>query len=133
MGSPASSYKCTSGSLAPNPDDCGSFLICDHQKYVTFKCATGQHFDSKLKVCNFPHAANCIANYGQGSTPINTDRPSWNNDISGGDHLLQHLLHICEDKHIFCAGIEMYCHEENVDWMNKNCQKTCGKCLSGKT
>ena len=40
-------------------------------------------------------------------------------------------LQICEDKRSDCAGKEMYCHGGNADWMNKNCPKTCGKCLSG--
>ena len=46
---------------------------------------------------------------------------------------IQPPLQICEDKQSICAGIQMFCHGENVDWMNKNCQKTCKKCPSGKT
>ena len=42
-------------------------------------------------------------------------------------------LQICEDKRNDCGGKEMYCHGGNEDWMNKNCPKTCGKCLTGKT
>ena len=42
-------------------------------------------------------------------------------------------MQICEDKQTVCAGIQMICHGENADWMNKNCQKTCKKCPSGKT
>ena len=72
---PASSYKCTSGSLAPNPDDCGSFLICVHEKYLTGKCSTGLHFDSKINACNYPDAAKCSVNSGQGSSAIDTYRP----------------------------------------------------------
>ena len=65
-----SSSNCTSGSLAPHPNDCGSFLICNHRKYVTLKCAAGQHFDSKIKACTFPHRANCHAS--------NSNQPPWN-------------------------------------------------------
>ena len=47
------------GVLVPNPGDCGSFLICVHKKFITQSCQSGLHFDSKIKSCNFPEAANC--------------------------------------------------------------------------
>ena len=37
----------------------------------------------------------------------------------------------CEDKNSDCSGKEMYCHGNHAAWMNTNCQRTCGKCLSG--
>ncbi len=77
-----------------------------------------------------------------GSQYGNNDNAPWNNDNSGYDHNfnnpgrapwdIQPPLQICEDKHSDCAGKEMYCHGGNSNWMNRNCKKTCGKCLSGK-
>ena len=58
---------------------------------------------------------------------MNDDIPPWLRNRS------QPPLQICEDKRSDCAGKEMYCHGGNEDWMNKNCPKTCGKCLTGKT
>ena len=45
--------------LAPNPNDCSSFLICNHGKYEAIPCPSGLHFDYKIKTCNAPEAANC--------------------------------------------------------------------------
>jgi len=47
------------GVLVPNPGDCGSFLICVHEKFIAQSCQSGLHFDNKIKACNFPEAANC--------------------------------------------------------------------------
>ena len=55
------------GVLVPNPGDCGSFLICANKKFVTQPCASGLHFDTKIKSCNFPEAADCNGSSDSGS------------------------------------------------------------------
>ena len=37
----------------------------------------------------------------------------------------------CEDKHSDCSGKDMHCYGNHAAWMNTNCQRTCGNCLSG--
>lgn len=49
----------TEGALVPNPDNCGQFLVCNHQKFLAFPCASGLHFDDKIKACNTIEAAQC--------------------------------------------------------------------------
>ena len=39
--------------LAPNPDDCGSYLICNNEKYLKVLCPKTLHFDPKRKTCNY--------------------------------------------------------------------------------
>ena len=47
------------GSFAPNPADCGSYLICNHKKYFAQRCSPGLHWDNKIKACNFIQVAGC--------------------------------------------------------------------------
>ena len=47
------------GVLVPNPGDCGSFLICVHEKFIAQSCQSGLHFDNKIKACNFIQLAGC--------------------------------------------------------------------------
>jgi len=56
------------GVLVTNPEDCGSFLICVHDKFVSQPCQSGLHFDNKIKACNFPEAANCDGNSAPGES-----------------------------------------------------------------
>ena len=62
---------------------------------------------------------------------MNDDLPPWSNPGLAPWNS-QPPLQICKDIRSDCAGKEMYCHGGSADWMNKNCKKTCGKCLSGK-
>ena len=47
------------GSLAPNPADCGSYLICNHKTFFAQRCAPGLHWDNNIKACNFIQLAGC--------------------------------------------------------------------------
>ena len=47
------------GGFAPNPSDCSSFLVCNHDKYIVQPCAIGLHWDNKIKVCNSIELAGC--------------------------------------------------------------------------
>merc|ERR1712241_1400148 len=40
------------GSLAPNPNDCSSFLMCNHKKYMVRPCHDGLVWDTKYNTCN---------------------------------------------------------------------------------
>jgi len=55
-----------SGHLAPNPDDCSSFLLCNNERYLKTDCPKSLHFDPKRKTCNFPERiefkGNCRVN-----------------------------------------------------------------------
>ena len=53
------------GSFAPNPQDCGSFLMCNHQKYIVRPCGGGLHWDNKIKACNSIELAQCEPGAGQ--------------------------------------------------------------------
>jgi hypothetical protein len=59
--------ECSAGSpgLVPNPEDCGSYLICDQDKFVRQPCPASLHWDPKISACNFPEAANCQPGVGQ--------------------------------------------------------------------
>ena len=47
------------GGFAPNPSDCSSFLVCNHDKYIVQPCAIGLHWDNKIKACNTIELAGC--------------------------------------------------------------------------
>ena len=55
------------GSFAPNPADCGSFLMCNHGKYIVRPCGGGLHWDNKIKACNSIDLAECKP--GEGASP----------------------------------------------------------------
>ena len=57
------------GSMEPNPEDCASFLICNHNEYQKMPCRDGTHYDSKLKICNHPEMVKC-GSRGHEVTPI---------------------------------------------------------------
>ena len=40
--------------MKPNSDDCSSFLMCNHQRYIKVDCPKLTHFDPKSKTCNAP-------------------------------------------------------------------------------
>ena len=42
------------GSMEADPDDCGSFLLCNHNVYQKMACRDGTHYDPQVKVCNHP-------------------------------------------------------------------------------
>ena len=48
-----------SGKLVANPDDCGSFLICNIDQFIVQPCASGLHWDSKISACNTIELAGC--------------------------------------------------------------------------
>ena len=52
-GEACASYR-QEGHLTPNLEDCGSFLICNNDRYLKTKCPKSLHFDPKRKTCNFP-------------------------------------------------------------------------------
>ena len=92
------------GGFAPNPADCSSFLICNHDKYVVKPCGDGLHWDNKIKACNFIDLAGCqpgsVQAQGQGSavpdvvtesttTTLSTTTTQWtqgDNDYDSGDY-----------------------------------------------
>ncbi|XP_077287958.1 peritrophin-1-like [Arctopsyche grandis] len=39
--------------------DCTKFYYCVHGKPVEYKCPIGLHFNSELKVCDWPQNAGC--------------------------------------------------------------------------
>ena len=45
--------------FAPNPFDCGSFLVCNHGKYQVQPCAEGLHWDTSIHACNTKELAGC--------------------------------------------------------------------------
>ena len=47
------------GSMEADPDDCGSFLICNHNEYQKMACRDGTHYDPQVKVCNHPDQVKC--------------------------------------------------------------------------
>ena len=55
----------SSGKLVGNPDDCGSFLICNIDNFIVQPCAAGLHWDSKINACNTIENANCQAGTGE--------------------------------------------------------------------
>merc|ERR1711935_1039128 len=44
------------GKLTHNPNDCASFLVCNHKKYMVRPCTGGLLFDPKYRVCNRPES-----------------------------------------------------------------------------
>ena len=48
-----------SGKLVANPDDCGTFLICNIDQFIVQPCASGLHWDSKISACNIIENAGC--------------------------------------------------------------------------
>ena len=47
-----------------------------------------------------------------------------------GSQIGQQQEHICEDKRGDCVANKKLCYENSAhaEWMNTNCQRTCGKC-----
>jgi len=43
----------------PNPDDCGSYYVCDWGTPVLMTCMQGLHFNAELQVCDWPENAGC--------------------------------------------------------------------------
>lgn len=43
----------------PNPDDCGSYYVCDWGFPILMPCPEGLHFNPQLQVCDSPENANC--------------------------------------------------------------------------
>lgn len=43
----------------PNPEDCGSYYICDWGTPVYMPCPEGLHFNAELQVCDWPGNAGC--------------------------------------------------------------------------
>ncbi|XP_046393911.1 chondroitin proteoglycan-2-like [Ischnura elegans] len=48
--------------LLPNPDDCGSYCVCDWGKAIYMTCPAGLEFNAKLMVCDWPANAGCSSN-----------------------------------------------------------------------
>jgi len=46
------------GDVVVNPFDCQSYFVCNIVPKLRF-CDAGLHFDSRLKLCNWPEYANC--------------------------------------------------------------------------
>lgn len=46
--------------LIANPNDCTSYYICLHGRpWFKMPCGPGTHWNDRLKVCDWPHNANC--------------------------------------------------------------------------
>ena len=75
----------------------------------------------------YPNIGNSGSQIGSNPGPPwpNDGNPEYNQNNPGGNYRQQQF---CEDKRNDCAGLEMYCHGKNSEWMYKNCQRTCGKC-----
>ncbi|KAJ8318033.1 hypothetical protein KUTeg_003124 [Tegillarca granosa] len=45
----------------PDPSDCEAYYICAVGQVFTVRCASGLHFNAKLKYCDLPKNANCAS------------------------------------------------------------------------
>lgn len=52
------------GNLLADPYDCGQFIQCDHGHATVKKCSAGLRYDTRLRVCNWPHLVQCGGNTG---------------------------------------------------------------------
>lgn len=52
---------CEEGSIAPNPKECTSYLICLHGEEEVRSCPAGLHFNKEQKMCDWPANAKCSA------------------------------------------------------------------------
>jgi hypothetical protein len=43
----------------PNPDDCGSYYVCNWGDAILMQCPAGLHFNPSLNVCDWPEQAGC--------------------------------------------------------------------------
>ncbi|QTR52888.1 chitin binding peritrophin-A domain-containing protein [Thiothrix unzii] len=43
----------------PNPDDCGSYYVCDNGVPFYKDCPSGLHFNAETEVCDWPENAKC--------------------------------------------------------------------------
>ncbi|KAL7299620.1 hypothetical protein TKK_0007382 [Trichogramma kaykai] len=50
-------------SLVANPNDCGSYYVCDTGIPVIMQCPGGLHFNVAEKVCDWPINACCDSTY----------------------------------------------------------------------
>ncbi|KAG8229163.1 hypothetical protein J437_LFUL009233 [Ladona fulva] len=64
--------------LLPNPDDCGSYCVCDWGNAIWMPCPAGLHFNPVLKVCDWPADAGCDGSASTPRPPITTTRPNTN-------------------------------------------------------
>ncbi|XP_017761873.1 PREDICTED: cell wall protein 1-like [Eufriesea mexicana] len=45
--------------LLRNPSDCSTFYVCANGQAHLMTCSEGLHFNSELRVCDWPERANC--------------------------------------------------------------------------
>jgi hypothetical protein len=43
----------------PNPEDCGSYYVCNWGEAILMPCPAGLHFNAQLHVCDWPADAGC--------------------------------------------------------------------------
>jgi hypothetical protein len=51
--------NCTGQGFARDPINCTVYYRCEWGMKHTYVCPEGLHYDSSLKLCNWPHIANC--------------------------------------------------------------------------
>lgn len=62
-GSPVSiepdQVNCTGQGFVRDPNNCSVYYLCEWKMKHTYVCPEGLHYDSSLKLCNWPHIAAC--------------------------------------------------------------------------
>ena len=51
--------NCTGQGYARDPSNCTMYYRCEWGRKHTYICPESLHYDSSLKLCNWPHIANC--------------------------------------------------------------------------
>lgn len=48
------------GDYLPNPYDCASFYVCEHNAALLYHCDYGLHFDTSISTCNWKDNVQCV-------------------------------------------------------------------------
>ncbi|ODM99814.1 putative bifunctional chitinase/lysozyme [Orchesella cincta] len=51
--------SCEEGGIAPNPEDCKSYILCLHGEEQVKECPSGLHYNKEQKICDWPANAKC--------------------------------------------------------------------------
>jgi hypothetical protein len=51
--------NCTGQGFVRDPSNCAVYYLCEWGMKHTYLCPSGLHYDSTLKLCNWPHIADC--------------------------------------------------------------------------
>jgi hypothetical protein len=66
--------NCTGQGFARDPSNCAMYYRCEWGMKHTYVCPEGLHYDSSLKLCNWPHIANCVNRHPASGTHKETQR-----------------------------------------------------------